>query len=744
MDKRKTTIILATVFFMFCLVSATPTGVWTKTKDEYVMSCINIEPVGVKDFVEWKVTYIDYKCLSKMLSLELTGETSKIVDDLAYVNLVSKMVDLPIKLISPDFKTIETSINLDTLIKDTLFYTYSTSYNKIAIGLATEEWELIYYENVTVGLCDSGVWSQYNNCTPSANWTVTEKQVYANMTSNETYWKINGTLQNYSIFQIWSNIHLESYDKYIYFNDVPFLINVTTNILTTNNLIEGEDSFYELVNEFFETQTVGNLPTDFSIYEGIAGTIRVSNTLSYSTDKSLKYIDTNTGTAPTCAKYFSAAQNNTLISLYFYVDSITSTGDAVYITQNAQGGYNDGTSKLSLRNDGTIHIYPNGTPTELNLTYVEDIWYNLKTESNIITDKVKYWLNDEFMGEYATTLNDVTSSNALWLWGGATPTFTVYYDNLIITDLNISSGKTDFTSTDTYEIGWTTGWAYCTENSNCTQSYYCDTTEDVSNYKCVEDLTTTSNILNSEYALEGPVTLFSNYLYDSVIIPNATGVYSIGYRNGTFIEEINTTWNEITSLYENTYNFTIGEYEINVTFTGQPFYHNASTSLDLDVIFLELEILNPKHNERLYASTVYPALILTIPDFYLSGSCRWIHNTKTTTLFTVTNNATFDNFPLDLINNDNILTAECVVGDISISKSIEFITTAVPDPYLLGINLNTHLVAQAQLEEMKQFLFIGGTPYMLFMIPISIIMMFGYLFIRSVNEVTGLNKGDKP
>ena len=108
-------------------------------------------------------------------------------------------------------------------------------------------------------------------------------------------------------------------------------------------------------------------------------------------------------------------------------------------------------------------------------------------------------------------------------------------------------------------------------------------------------------------------------------------------------------------------------------------------------------------------------------NFANIGTCFYKTEQQQSEPFTVSNNVTFNSVSINPINSINRLAVECNIGGMVLREFVDFEALVVPDAYLLGINLNSHIVSQEMLFYIKQFLWIAGVPLFVFYVIISII-----------------------
>lgn len=686
---------------------------WEKVKDEGLMSYVTLEPFKDLDgSTIFKVTLNpEFK---ENYELYFLGLTTKTTFDSWLVEKAST-INIPAYLKSGNSLASKNYLLSDILAKgyirvetpdETINYVFH-------IGWSSEEWHLLYNTNVTIGICDSGSWSQYSDCMPSSNWTVQDKTIYANITSNETFWKLNGTIPDYNVVQIWTDIHLDSYNTTVLVDNKEVEINVTSGKLTT--LLMGEADVL-VFSDDFEDDDVSDWTQVGDGWTVISGVLTHSDT-----DPDFIY-----------APYNLTAGTSYIVKFNFTIGTVGAwkgglmwydgdqSGDNAYLNQHDDAGsqhyFNervDGSFSGSVNSEGfdyiTSHTYLNklfiyGNGTVYSQTFFEN---GTLAYENDYTDLTLF---GGFVGFYTNANKEVEDVE---IWTLATPS-----NNL------------------PYEINWVTGWAYCTSHDNCTSDYFCSLSEDETS-QCTGDYTPTLEILgdNTNFA-ESSVTFFIDFTHEDSTVLGSTiwGELYNASVGGTLLQ--NVTANYDTKYYLTFENLTeYSGYYLKAYGLNQPIYSLVQDNKEFDVVIASIEILYPISTEKVYARTIFPRFILTISDFENVGTCAYHTPQQQSGTFTVSNNVTFNSVPMNPINSWNRLTVECDIGGLTLRKTVAFDSLVVPDQYLLGINLNSHIASTLMLYRIKEMLWIIGFPYFLFILLVSIISLLVYLFKKGVSQL---------
>lgn len=674
------------------------------------------------------------------------------------------------------------------------------------------------------------------NYTQSSNFTTLEFPIWANITTNETFWKLNGTTPPYQLFQIWADIHLGAYNisfkipddaeqsfnlsegkitnyplfssnassfnfsSFTYRRSLTGSGNITVALIDTKSLIstgkmrsdcadirvtDTSDNEYEYWTQFCNTTEtrIYAKPTDSTevshrIYYGYSGatdnanfnatfsnpllpngdfegdatgdpdtwtiveasgSVDVSQTRAFIGTNSTKYVDDDGG-QPTMTRTFTGIPDDTLLEWSVNVDFVTTTGAFVRI-----GGDTGSNAILGMfmKDNNDIDIYPSPGVQTLNISYADDEWTNFTLLNNMTTLKTKFWVNNQYAGEYdfrkiggdPTTMIDVAFQ------AGAGSITTYYLDAMRLFRFSsyatVGSEETGESANTSFSLEWATGWAYCTEHSNCTLDYFC-TNLTTFYSQCFPDLSAVAVIdPQTQYPI-GNITPCASYTYSGTSLDNATARFEISYSNGTLLYNETASYFSATERYCVTFDMPEGElFDLDFYAQQQPEYAEATSTLDVDVVFLNLTIEFPESNAFLHSSRIFPRIRFQMSDFYKSASCQYITNFETKEPFSVTNNITYDEMPIDLINGENILKVRCSIGGRGLEESVVFETSAVPDIYLLGINLQAHLATQIALHRIKQMIWIFGKPFTIFVWALSFIILFGYTFISAMRSIEG-------
>jgi len=863
MDTRKT---LMMIVLLFSTVYASGiTAEWVKTKDSYIMSCIDLEPTGIMGFVEWKVTNIDYKCLSNYLQLEYIGDIKTISSDETYVRSIVKDKAVPIVV---GAESIEIDYN-DFLDKKSVV-TYATSYDKVKFGVATEEWELTYNLFSYFGYCDDNgvrVYSDYHNCTSGTsvkNSSITTIYHYLNETDNSTTWKFNYTFYyhlypvlNDTPVQMWTEIQQDAIITDEFTADC-YSVNYTqglngTGLLNESFLSEGlfttalfnssddaggfpddwwdEDWSMRMIVNVSSTYNLTDYPVKLSIdyneswqadFDDLRFTDMDGNLLEYWIENKTDGVNATVWIKGNwtdidisqmylyCDNPSAESLSNGTNTFTFFDDFLGSSISDAWSEETGAVTVSDGTATITnseafksvatyglnytlgvraysneqdwtygfgnadtfgYSSDGVSIINSDGED-DGNFTMIgyraydtsSDTVYlpSIDTRAYFTTEisrnssaTAKYSING--ISQYNKSVEIPSTALSIYFYEYGQPSSTVIDYVYIRKSVPIEPILTLTSCCDTPEgcgseyginldMTWVTGYLHCSDHSDCHEDYFC-----VPYYEglgliyatqvCQADLSTDVELMLNTHYPEGTQTFYANYTYQNAPIPNGSGVFTIAYRNGTFIENISATWNPLIDMYEGTTSLNTSEIDVNVSIQAQPYYSIAYDTGETDIVYMSLTIEYPEEFELLRSKTIYPKINLILSDFYDTGTCRLRINTETTGWFTVVNNVSYDNFPINLINDENYLVVDCIMGDIILTKAVGFTTSAVPDPYLLGINLNAHLITQEGLHDYKAFLNVFGKGWFFFILPTSFIILIAYAFIKALNK--GFNpKGD--
>jgi len=396
----------------------------------------------------------------------------------------------------------------------------------------------------------------------------------------------------------------------------------------------------------------------------------------------------------------------------------------------------------------SIAAWPNNVLTPLNCTYTPNTWLLVSIELNYESEDGHIWIGGQYCGNIPfRNLGNPDAYNKTGFTGSGGGKGLIHFDafrvRLLIEPEPTYSFDSKEVSTGSgiegylrHNIIWTTGLSMCESHDDCDEDYHCTPLPDSLVGVCNPDFITKTELEINEVYPEGLVIFVAGYSYNDILIPNATGTFTIRYKaNNSIVDTVTAEWNEEKGKYTGVTSLTINEYNVSVELQSEPYYASSSDEADFNVIFMELKVLYPEEYSQLSVSKIYPSLSMTVPEFYLTAECRWVHNTRTTGWFVVTNEIPFNVIPIELINGENYLKAECILGDMMFMTDVTFETTAIPDPYLLGINLNTHLLSQEGLYEWKEMINAFGVPYAVLISVLSVIVLLGYIFISTVNNV---------
>jgi len=626
---------------------------------------------------------------------------------------------------------------LDLILKngyiDVPFTDYSN--NLIHFGWESEEWVAVYYENVTIGICDSGVWSQYNNCTPSGNWTTTEKQVYANVTFNETLWKINGTTPDYKLLQIWTDIHENSYD-------ISMSLFSSYNYSTINLVSYPlEANIIPNLTIDFEDGTDGNMPVDWTP-TGTSYLTLVSDDIVKNGNKSFLIQNSLTNDRPSIS--YTTLHNYTADSSWIfniYLDKLGVVEPSLSIDDGIQGNiltYNIDTSTHFLKwyNQSSASWISGTTDLTLNT------WHTIHTNFNFGTDTYEIYVDDSYEGKgyFRNHDHNADSVNRMqWLFNENANETHIYTDDYFFYSSSYTPAHLGSTANQNYEVLWTTGWAYCTDHANCTDAYYCSLTGD-ENSKCTLDNEATLELYNlqSMYS-EGETTFFASYTYDDLPIENATVRFELynASINGTLLG--NTSASYSNGLYYVAFNVTeFDDYYIEVYAVNQPLYSSEIDTGSFDVVLADLITEYPLITSSISSRTLYPQFRIIMSDFVQTATCRYKTALQDSNSFTVSNNVTYVGTSINPVNGENYLIVICNVGEIELSESVTFSATVIPDVYTLGMTWEVTEISRLTTFYFKEFLWTFGKPFMAFTLMIgTIVLIFNNLFIRVLNYIKG-------
>jgi hypothetical protein len=187
-----------------------------------------------------------------------------------------------------------------------------------------------------------------------------------------------------------------------------------------------------LVAETFDTMTAGAAPTGWTVVNDASTTCTVQNTPS-STDRSLRFTDSNTSGYSRASKTFTATSGLVTAAWRhrqdqqsnwnrFFLQSGTTVAVEIY---SISSGDDSSTYGLYYRNasggDYFIAALSAGT------------WYDVRVEANTATDTADIYLNGILRKENAPFRTAVTSINTILFGsGGSTSTTGLFVDDVVV------------------------------------------------------------------------------------------------------------------------------------------------------------------------------------------------------------------------------------------------------------------------------------------------------------------------
>lgn len=695
---------------------------WVKIKDDGLMEYIDLEPLDLPNGdtlfkvtirPEFKTAYEDY-------TLGFESKTS--YED--WLMLESKNVIVPYHINTGE-EIVYKNIDLDSLLKEGHFLIKldREKVNSIIhFGWFSEEWTLIYTENVTIGVyVDGDVPTWCVDCSTlneSSNMTTTERNVWANVTTNETFWLLNGTTPEFPLFQVWTEIHDDSYNVTF---ELPIGSNRTN--ITVNNSQFASELFNTseptlLWNDTFDDDDISDWTQDtgdFVVNDGW---------MSHS------------GAADWIISPYNASGDYRIRVLWH-----TGASGKGGVAWNFQAQNNDDHNFYQLDNyEGYEKLYYGERISDSFGSAINSHEIDAPDNTNLLTDVFVYRSNDTYRACLMWENETIIYCNAEWWNDTFTSGYVGFYGSEIMNVSYIEVWNLPIPiDNHTFELNWVTGWAYCTAHANCSVEYYCSMSGD-QNSRCLADITPTVEFVGEQDVYpEGNITMFVNVSSSGVVIDNAT-VWVELYNssvNGTLLQ--NVTGNYSGGLYSIPFtNLTEFEnYYASANGELQPIYGLDSDTHEFDVVTASLEIIYPLSTDEVYARTIHPRIRLTMSDFALIGECFYDTEQQRSDRFTVSNNVTFNSVPMNPINGRNYMTVSCDIGGLVLKETVEFQSMVVPDVYLLGINLNTHIVSQIMLFYLKQFLWnIGPSLFGFFLILSTIVIAYHYIFKKAIERVT--------
>lgn len=741
MDKTTKSKLLMILFFLV-LPSFALRSEWVKIKDEGLMQYIDLTPSTIKEgHVRFSValdpTFIkEYE----LYSTGLTAKTDIEYDD--WLSVSANKILLPITTSLTKEDTLILDKNMLQILTDGYIDVYYDEKTEplVHFGWESEEWTLVYYNDVTIGICDTGVWSQFSNCTPSGNWTVQNKTVYANVTSNETFWSINGTIPDYNLIQMWTAIHENAYDISFSFSDYYNYTGINLVSYPLNS--EGARSPTESID--FEDGTDEGAPVGWDL-GGSTYLVQVSEDVADGDNKSLLIRNDLTDSKPSLqydTTYNFTVDSTIVHSIYLdkmgVVETVYNYGDTIVSNiltfqidtstriiewyNQSSASWITGITPLKFKDWSKVHVTLDFTNDLYNI-YVDGIFQGLGYFRN-------YDHNAGSFSKIQIIFNEDANETHL------------YFDNWEIYNEVYLPYQLDSIANNSYEVLWTTGWAYCTEHANCTSPYYCTLSGD-ENSKCTLDVEGTLSLENLQTIYpEGEATFFASYEDAGTPIVGANVWFELynASVNGTLLGNVSATYSN--DLYQALFNITEFEgYYIEVHSEYQPVYASEIDSDIFDSVIAQLIIEYPLSTDEVSAKTLYPQFKVIISDFVRTAECSYETALQKSDKFTVSNNVTYSGTFINPINGENYLIVSCKIGELTLIEQSYYTALVIPDVYLLGINTEAHLLSQLYIFYFKRFLWTVGKPLFGFFIIIGfIITMFNNLFIRGVQYISGRSK----
>jgi hypothetical protein len=727
---------------------------WVKTEDSDEMLCIDLSVKEGKDLLIFTVNSIDEKCLGEQLANLFIGTTK--FDTSAYLTEIAPFTVLPIsEKSSSDKITAYSGYTVEDFLKRaTLEYTVSSQVKSIKFGWNSETWEAVYSENII-----------YGNTTTNATNTM---QIYANGTTNGTYWRGGANLTAiYNVTRFWTTIHTNA-------------SNVSDDINTGNSLASYTSGTGQLYS-FFTQDLNTSCFSPVSLNSGLisyyntdepSGTVMIDSlNLQNGTingalvnqvgkiNRTYNYV-TNDWTSVTNLNGLNLTGNFT-ISHWIYFDNLP-VNDLSYIGNAFPSTQKGWMVYYSTTGDDKINFFGYGlsdTNVISTTTPVADTWYHVVVTYN--GTRLALWINGAIQDDDASTGAITGSTRAVWfaryehapdynLTGNIDE---IGFWNRALTPAEINAslynfgtglacGGAPYTNPQYsyYNLTWTTNGTYCSSDSNCSLSQWCNSTTPIQNSLCAEDYITSANIIgaNSQYDVTDSVLFQANYTYGTTSIDNATmASFELYNSSGFSLSNYTATYDNETEVYSAYINLTEEGEDFDLIFRAeeQPYYAEATDTATFDVFIFSLNITFPEEGAQLYSNKIYPRIFVKLSNFYNSADCLFTHNFKKSESFTVVNNLTFDERLINLINGENNLELECSAGGRTLITTATFRTSAVPDIYLLGLNLDIHLLVQETLIFTKKLLFSLRIPLISLIIFINLAVIIAKILIRTSHKI---------